>query len=66
MGISEYNKNLPSYKRMEIVSVLSEKTMSSKNVVYRWLTGGVVPPPLKRQIISQVLDLSEAELWPEL
>lgn len=66
MAISEYNRELPSYKRKEIVYTLSEKTMSSPNVVYQWLTGRITPPAIKRQIVSQVLGLSEAELWPTL
>ena len=52
-------------ERTQRVKLLMEKTQTSESVVYRWLSGQITPPPLKKKIISEVLGRPIEELFPK-
>ena len=59
-----YMNSLPNV-RVETINKIAEATCSSKMTVYRWLSGSVQVPPLKRKVIAKLLKIDEADLWPE-
>lgn len=51
--------------REKVVSDLSEITMSSTSTVYRWISGQVIPPPIKQKHIADYFGKSVEELFPK-
>lgn len=64
MVFSDYMNNLRN-ERLEMIELLAKKTQTSKNTVYRWISGEITPPKIKRSIISEVLKLPVSDLFPE-
>jgi hypothetical protein len=64
MTLKDYFDQIEDTKK-NLINRISDETMSSTSVVYRWISGEIVPPPIKRRIISEVIGLSESELFPE-
>lgn len=56
--------NQPNQKR-QLVKLLMEKTQTSESTVYRWISGVIVPPPIKQQIIADVLGEPVEQLFPK-
>jgi hypothetical protein len=52
-------------ERARLVKLLMEKTQTSESVVYRWLSGQITPPPIKKKIIAEVLNRPIEELFPK-
>lgn len=63
MVFSDYMKGLRN-ERQEVIDLLAEKTKTSKNTVYRWISGEITPPALKKSIIAEVLNFPVEELFP--
>jgi len=55
--------SLPNLK-VEQVKKIAEITSTSIVGVYRWISGEVVPPMVKKKIIADFLGISVEELWP--
>ena len=51
-------------EKQNLIDNLAELTLSTKQTVYRWMSGESVPPRLKREIIAKHLGKTTAELWP--
>lgn len=56
--------NQPNEKR-RLIKLLMERTQSSESTVYRWISGKITPPPIKKQIIADVLGKPVNELFPD-
>lgn len=65
MKFTEIYKTIPDAKA-EFVSRICEITMTSRSSVYRWLSGEVVPPQIKRALISRELGIAEDLLFPDI
>lgn len=63
MVFSEYMLSLPS-PRAEIVNKIALRCKVSRSSVYRWIKGKAKPNALCRSLVSDVLNQSEAELFP--
>lgn len=63
MTFLEHIGNLPN-ERDETIKKIEVATRSSHNTVYQWLKGWKKVPPLKRKVISELLELPEEELFP--
>lgn len=63
MNFIEYIGNLPN-ERSETIKKIKAATLSSNEAVRHWLKGWKNVPPLKRQVISELLGLPEEELFP--
>lgn len=63
MNFIEYIGNL-SNERNETIKKIEAATLSSHEAMRHWLKGWKNVPPLKRQIISELLGLPEEELFP--
>jgi hypothetical protein len=64
MTLKDYFDNIEDTKKI-LINRISDETLSSTSVVYRWISGEIVPPPIKRRIISEIIGLPESELFPE-
>ena len=60
---TQYADNLINEKQ-KLIDDLAELTLSTKQTVYRWMSGESVPPKIKRAIIAKYLGKTTAELWP--
>ena len=65
MEFKEYVNSLPN-QRNEVMADLKKLCRVSYVTVYRWLRGDCTPDALKRKIISDYLNISEKELWPNV
>ena len=63
MKFTEYIKSLPN-QRNEVIMDLTKLCRVNESTVYRWLRGDFVPDALKRNVISEYLNIPEKELWP--
>lgn len=64
MVFRDYMDSLPNV-RLETINKLAELTYSSKMTVYRWLSGDIEPPMIKKKAIAEYLGRSIEELFPE-
>ena len=64
MEFTEYIKSLPN-QRNEVIIDLTKLCRVNESTVYRWLRGDFIPDALKRKVISDYLNISEKELWPD-
>lgn len=51
-------------EKQKFIDDLADLTLSTKQTVYRWMSGESVPPRNKREIIANYLGKTTAELWP--
>lgn len=63
MTLKSYFDSLPDLKK-ELIEKLSIATDSSVSTVYRWLSGEIDPPMVKKRIISAIVDIPLDELFP--
>ena len=64
MVFSEYMNSLPNVK-VEEIKKIAELTFSTPVTVYRWISGALNPPMVKKKIIAEYLGRSVEELFPE-
>ena len=64
MRFKEYIDSLPN-QRNEEISKLMKLCRVNESTVYRWLRGDFTPDPLKRKVISDYLNITEHELFPD-
>lgn len=65
MVFRDYIKSLPN-QQFETIKELAEITCSSKVSVYRWMSGEVDPPMIKKKIIAKYIGKSVEELFPNI
>lgn len=65
MVFRDYIKNLPN-QQYDTIKKLAEITCSSKVSVYRWMSGEVEPPMIKKKIIAEYIGKSVEELFPKI
>ena len=65
MNFKEYVNSLPN-QRIELISELAKLCRVNESTVYRWLRGDFIPDAFKRKVISDYLNISEKELWPDV
>ena len=63
MVFIDYMKSLPN-QQQDTVKKLAELTFTSPSTVYRWISGEIVPPMIKKKIIAEYLGKSVEELFP--
>lgn len=63
MVFKDYMNSLPNQKLVEIKKI-AELTSSTTATVYRWISGAVEPPMIKKRIIAEYLNQSIEELFP--
>ncbi len=63
MVFKDYINSLPDV-RMETINKIAEITCSSKMSVYRWISGDIEPPLLKKKVIAEFLGKAVEELFP--
>lgn len=63
MVFRDYVDSLPNV-RLETINKIAELTYSSKMTVYRWLSGDIEPPMIKKKAIADYLGMSVEELFP--
>lgn len=63
MVFRDYVDSLPNV-RLETINKIAEITYSSKMTVYRWLSGDVEPPMIKKKAIAEYIGKSVDELFP--
>ena len=64
MVFGDYMNSLPNVK-LDTIKKIAELTCSSTVSVYRWISGDIEPPLLKKKIIAEHLGLSVDELFPK-
>lgn len=64
MVFTDYMKSLPN-QQQDTIKKLAQLTFTSPSVVYRWISGEIVPPMLKKRIIAEYLGKSVEELFPD-
>lgn len=64
MVFSDYMNDLKN-ERLEMIDLIAKKTQTSKNTVYRWISGEITPPKIKKSIISEILKIPMSDLFPE-
>jgi len=64
MTLKDYFDQIEDRKK-NLINRISDETMTSTSTVYRWISGEIVPPPIKQRIISEIIGLPESELFPE-
>lgn len=64
MVFRDYMNSLPNTKLVEIKKI-AEMTNSTTATVYRWISGAVEPPMIKKRIIAEYLNQSIEELFPD-
>lgn len=65
MVFRDYVDSLPNV-RLETINKIAELTYSSKMTVYRWLSGDIEPPMIKKKAIADYLGMSVEELFPTI
>lgn len=63
MVFRDYVDSLPNV-RLDTIKKIAELTFSSKMTVYRWLSGEIEPPMIKKKVIAEYLGKSVDELFP--
>lgn len=63
MVFKDYIDSLPNV-RLETINKIAEVTCSCKVTVYRWLSGDIEPPMIKKKTIAEYLGMSVEELFP--
>lgn len=63
MVFTDYMKSLPN-QQQETIKKLAEATCSTTTSVYRWISGEVDPPLLKKKVIAEHLGKTIEELFP--
>lgn len=63
MVFKDYVDSLPNV-RLETINKIAELTYSSKVTVYRWLSGDIEPPMVKKKVIAEYIGMSVEELFP--
>lgn len=63
MVFKDYIDSLPDV-RMDTINKIAELTYSSKMSVYRWMSGDIEPPLLKKKIIAEYIGKTVEELFP--
>lgn len=63
MVFKDYIDSLPDVRK-EAINKIAELTCSSKMSVYRWLSGDIEPPLLKKKIIAEYIGKTVEELFP--
>lgn len=63
MVFSDYINQLPNL-RSDMIDSIAAKTKTSRGTVLRWIKGEVMPPPIKQDIISDILKIPVSELFP--
>lgn len=64
MTLKDYYESIQDPKKLFIDKISSE-TMTSVSTIYKWISGEIIPPPIKKRIISEITGISESELFPE-
>lgn len=64
MVFGEYMNSLPNVK-LDTIKKIAELTCSSTVSVYRWMSGDIEPPLLKKKIIADYIGKSVDELFPK-
>ena len=64
MVLSDYINQLPNL-RSDMIDSIAAKTKTSRGTVLRWIKGEVMPPPIKQDIISDILKIPVSELFPK-
>lgn len=64
MVFKDYINALPNVK-LETIKKIAEITCSSTASVYRWISGEIEPPMLKKKVIADYLGKSVEELFPK-
>lgn len=63
MVFSDYMNSLPNEKQ-ETIKRVAEVTMTSVSSVYRWISGEIEPPAIKKNAIAALLNMDVNELFP--
>lgn len=63
MVFRDYIDSLPNV-RLDAINKIAELTCSSKVTVYRWLSGDIEPPMVKKKIVAEYIGKSVEELFP--
>ena len=64
MVFRDYKNSLPNLK-LEEIKKIAEITCSSTVTVYRWISGEVDPPMIKKKAIADYLGKTIEELFPK-
>lgn len=64
MVFRDYMNSLPNLK-LEEIRKIAEITCSSTVTVYRWISGEVDPPMIKKKAIADYLGKTIEELFPK-
>ena len=64
MVFRDYMNSLPNLK-LEEIKKIAEITCSSTVTVYRWISGEVAPPMIKKKAIADYLGKTIEELFPK-
>ncbi len=63
MVLRDYINSIPN-PRMEVIRKIAEITDSNISTVYRWMSGAINPPTVKKRIIAKHLGIPVDELFP--
>lgn len=63
MVFSDYINQLPN-QRSNMIDLIASKTKTSRATVLRWIKGEIDPPPIKKEIIAEIIKIPVAELFP--
>lgn len=63
MAFKDYIDSLPDVRK-ETINKIAELTCSSKMSVYRWMSGDIEPPLLKKKVIAEYIGKTVEELFP--
>lgn len=64
MTLKDYFESIPDLRK-ELIEKIIEKTDTSESIVYRYISGGVNPPMIKKRIIAEIIGLPLENLFPE-
>lgn len=68
LTFKDYINSLPNQEESERarkIREISEACMVDRSAVYNWLNGKYEPKPLYKKIIAGVLNMPQADLFPE-
>lgn len=71
MNLKEYMENLITvddgrYIKSKTIKEIAKATRTTRSTVYRWISGSITPPLLKKEIISELLGKDVDILFPEI
>jgi transcriptional regulator with XRE-family HTH domain len=71
MDFISYYKKLeevksPKTPKQEFRAQIAAACGVAPSTVMRWVSGEIIPEKLKREKVSELLDISVEELWPNL